>query len=126
MPTFDFSNIVRKIVSAALVTIRNPIAICAAVIALITPLISTFTTWFNSFQFDGISGSIGFVYDDDLTRLLLYSIAWDLYVEVFINIGNFIISTVNLLIRISITSFSVISIYGACRALRSIIKDFSS
>lgn len=128
MPTFDFSNIIRKIVQAAISAVSNPFIIIGALTVAIYGLINSFTSLTSIFQFPEISSEqLPFDnWDDNAFRDLI------LYVFDFNNLYYFYsiirIATqefINFMIGFSISCIGSISIWMGYNGIRRALKDYA-
>lgn len=124
MPTFDFSNIINKLLRASLLLVANPITTILSVSLILTTLIDNITDWFDVISLDNIMPSISYIYDSDITGLLLYAIAWDKFVEVYQFIGKFIAETFEFTIKYFITTTSILITVGVTKIMRTALKSF--
>lgn len=125
MPTFDFSNILSKIVRTALNAVANPFTIIttasAAITMAVTHWISTFDIDLPSIDFDSSAFSewIG----DDWMDLVAYTIDYNTIKE----LGNFVIflaaSILPALITFIISCIGLYWTYKTYMTLRASLKD---
>lgn len=128
MPTFDFSNIIRKIVQAAVSAVSNPFIIIAAITVAIYGLIDSFTSLTSVFQFPEIHAEeLPFDnWDSNAFRDII------LYVFDFQNLYYFYniirIATqelINFMIGFTISCIGAISIWMGYNGIRRALKDYT-
>ena len=127
MPTFDFGNIVRKIVSAAITAAASPIASTIAIAALLTPFVDDIMEFFVK-DFDLPSFSVPSIPlpngSSQLASLLLYSINFDLAISICNSILSFLVGVVNLANQFLLSVLSVIVVSSSYKILRKTLRDY--
>lgn len=78
MPTFDFSNILRKIVTVSLAVALNPITAVLSVAGVLTALLSWFDSNISIPDIGHIPEVINLYDSTGLLELLLYCVNWPL------------------------------------------------
>lgn len=126
MPTFDFANVIRRLVSAALSAVASPITAVLAISSAITLLFDDIIKFFGedltlpqlSFEPLSLTDSA-----DSLLRVFLYAVDFNTLVEIV----NFILGFFQKFIIFScsfVVSFiGVVVAVGAVKVVRKQLKD---
>lgn len=127
MPTFDFSNIVKKIISLAVQASCSPIVVVLASATVIHSIVGNFTQWFSSISISNLLSKYQLsteIFQSDLLSLFLYAIAWDETAEVI----NFVLSAfgslLDFIITFSISLVGALIPLGVALVLRKSLKDW--
>lgn len=128
MPTFDFSNIVRKVIQAAVATVSNPFVIIAALTASIYLLIDSFSGLTSIFQFPEIHPEeLPFDnWDDNAFRdLILYVFDFNNLYHFYSIIKYATIGFINFMIVFTISCIGAISLWMGYNGIRRALKDYA-
>lgn len=126
MPTFDFINIIRKIIQAAISTVCSPVGGVLAASALLMTLLSTFTDFFTSFSFPSFSINLNFDTTSDLLQLLFYCVNVDLLVQILSSFFSIVTTIITFSCEFVISLAGVLLVVGAYKVVRQNLKDFVS
>lgn len=124
MPTFDFSNIIKKLVSTAIQVSCSPVTWVLAAATALSVSVSYLTDWFNSITIPQLSVDNSLIFNSDILKLLLYLVNFDTLLDILISIVNFITSAINFLIRFVISLFSVLIPVIVQSVIRKSLKDW--
>lgn len=125
MPTFDFANVVRKLIAAAVSAAASPVTGVLAAASLLAIFLEDILTFFNdtiklpSFSLPSIPSE----YDSDFLRLIFYAIKFDL-VKDFVNLVlSFISSCLAFGVKFIVSLLAVLVLVGVYRVIRKQLKD---
>lgn len=124
MPTFDFSNVVKKLISVAVSVTASPVVWVIAAGTALSLSVGFLTTWWDSISVPSIDAVTTFSFDSDLLRVLMYAINSDMLVSIINWITNTIVNTINFLIQFSISLFVVLLTVGITSVIRKSLKDW--
>lgn len=125
MPTFDFANVLRKLLSAAVSAAASPVTAVLAGAALLSAflddIIQFFTDDFSlpTFEFPSIS-----LYDgSDLLSLCLYAVNFDLAADFIDCVLTFVSAALSFGVKFFISLNAVLIAVGVYRVVRRQLKD---
>lgn len=113
IPTFDFSNLIRKIVFASGWSFLNPVAWVLALSISVGGLVAFITSQLNYFQIPTLDATIPSLSDSDLWHLFCYISALDHLSTVI----DYVIRFFNLIIPFSISA--LVTFVSSCYVFRS-------
>jgi hypothetical protein len=126
MPTFDFSNIVRKIVQTAIASISNPLVIIAGLIVSIYSILSNFTNLDSVFSFPEIEPLESITdFSSPFMQCILYVIDFERIYHFYNIISTATIGFINFLIAFTISCIGAISTYLGYNSIRRALKDYA-
>lgn len=127
MPTFDFFNVVRRLISASLSLVANPVAALLAFSAVVGTVGAAFVAFFSDLGIPELGtldvSTLFSNFDSDWLAFILYTMDVGSFVELF----DFCISTINGLISFVLLFFPTFFVglwaYRVYLTLRNQIKD---
>lgn len=125
MPTFDFANVLRKLLAAAISAAASPVTAVLAAAALLSTFLEDILTFFNdslelpSFSLPTIPAS----YDSDFLKLIFYAIHFDLVVDFLNMVLGFVSAALEFGVQFIISLTAVLVCVGVYRVVRSQLKD---
>lgn len=125
MPTFDFANIIRKVVSVAITVACNPVTIVIAAAGIIAGLLADFGQAY-ALPTISVPENIGWVDSSGLLELVLYCINYSALVSIINFTFSSVVTIINFSLRFAAGLLTVVTMVAAYRAVRSKIKDFTS
>lgn len=121
MPTFDFGNILRKLVGGAVTALASPYA---AALAGALAMDAIFVALVGDIKIPSWSAPTAVSFESDLLQVLLYCVNYDLIATAIRNICEFGASVCELLIHTVLGLGGAVVGWGVYRVVRAQIKDF--
>lgn len=128
MPTFDFKNIIDKIVQGAIASISNPFIVIAALTVAIYGLLSHFTDLGSIFEFPEIQPLEVFFTTEDhnaMLDLVLYVVDFQNLYYFYSVISIATVGFINFMIVFSVSCIGAISIFMSYNSIRRALKDYT-
>lgn len=123
MPTFDFANIIKKLIAGVIQASCSPIVICLGFATIIGTCVNKFTDWFDSIKFNQ-TVSLSIDYENDLIQLVLYCINWQILQDIFETLLEFIFSSLTFICHFGISVIvAIVPTFILC-VLRKSLKDW--
>ena len=125
MPTFDFANVLRKLLAAAVSAAASPVTAVLAGAALLSAflddIIQFFTDDFSlpTFQFPSINLGGG----SDILSILLYAVNFDLAADYIDCVLRFVSSVLAFGVKFFISLNAILVSVGVYRVVRRQLKD---
>lgn len=131
MPTFDFSNIIARIVRATLKTVKSPLAIFVTLATGLGVLASSVVRSFDidSFVIDWFSSNLFPSLDpssNSILNNLLYVINFDAFLSVFNMFVQFVITFIPFIVTALSTLFVLKMAFTSSMLFRETIRDWVS
>lgn len=125
MPTFDFFNVVRKIVSTALNAAFSPVTIVLGAAALITTCFESIIQFFNDdFNLPSIQiPSLSLGESSDLVNFLLYAVNFDTALTFINSTLSFVSSFIDFFVTFMVSLLGVLISVGSYKLVRRQIRD---
>lgn len=126
MPTFDFGNIVRKLLAAAVSVVASPVTAVLAAAVAIAPFFQDILNFFNDdFSLPEISFPKIVVPSDGSSfyQMLLYAVNSEMAINFLNTVIDWVQAAINFGIEFFISLFTVICIVGIYRVIRRQLKD---
>lgn len=126
MPTFDFANIFRKLLAAAVSVVASPVTAVLAAAALIAPFFEDIITFFNDdFSLPQIDfPEIVVPYDGSpFYQMLLYAVNSEMAIDFLNTIINWVKAALNFGIEFFVSLISVLCLVGIYKVVRRQLKD---
>lgn len=126
MPTFDFGNIIRKLLAAAVSVVASPVTAVLAAAAVVAPFFEDIISFFNDeFNLPQIDCPEIVIPSDGspFYQMLLYAVNSEMAIDFLNTIIDWVQSAINFGIEFFISLFSVICVVGVYRVLRRQLKD---
>ena len=126
MPTFDFANILRKIVTVSLAVALNPLTAVLSVAGVLTALLSWFDSNISIPDIGRIPEVINLYDSTGLLELLLYCVNWPL-LQTHLNwCLEFLRLCLGYFLTYCSSLFFVLVSVGVFKVVRRKVRDFTS
>lgn len=124
MPTFDFFNLVRRVVGAAIKAAFSPTGIVLGLTAGLTALATSF---YSLFDFSWLSYNFTFPTDSStLSQFVLYCIAYDRLVSILNPTWSFIVNLITFVGTFFASLVTAVCAVGVAKVCRRAIYDYMS
>ena len=126
MPTFDFANVLRKLLAAAISAAASPVTAVLAGAALLSNFLDDILKFFNedfhlpSFSLPQIPAAVA---DHELLNLFLYSVNFDSCASFLNVVFSFISSLFSFAVSFFVSLNAILISVGVYRVIRSQLKD---
>lgn len=126
MPTFDFNNIVKKLIAAGVAVTCSPVLSILAVSSLVAGIVTGFTTFFDEviqvpdFQVE----RFGDIFNGHITSILLYAVNFDLCITFIKTFVSILVSVLKFSIVMGISSLTLFVTYGTYKIVRKTVNQF--
>lgn len=121
MPTFDFGNILRKLVGGAVTALASPYA---AALAGALAMDAIFVSLVGNVKIPSWNAPTAVSFQSDLLQVMLYCVNYDLIANAIRYICDFGASVCELLIHTVLALGGAVVGWGVYRVVRAQIKDF--
>ena len=126
MPTFDFSNIVNKIVSAALAVVANPVVLLTVFAGVLSASVGVYVSYFSDLTLPtlpSISLDVGEHMDSLWADLVGYIFAYDVLKDIVSFVVHFIAGLIPAVLTFVVSLFSAFWAWKAANAIRANLAD---
>ena len=126
MPTFDFANVLRKLLAAAISAAASPVTAVLAGATLLSAFLDDILKFFNDdFSLPTLSlpEIPGAVADNELLNLFLYAVNFDSCANFLNLVFNFISSLFSFAVSFFVSVNAILIAVGVYRVIRSQLKD---
>lgn len=126
MPTFDFSNIVNKIVSAALAVVANPVVLLTVFAGVLSASVGVYVSYFSDLTLPtlpSISLDVGEHMDSLWADLVGYIFAYDVLKDIVSFVVHFIAGLIPAVLTFVVSLFSAFWAWKAANAIRASLQD---
>lgn len=127
MPTFDFSNIINKLVSATLSVVANPVVILTAFAAALSGAVGIYVSYFADLSLPSLP-NISLDFSGDMNSLWAdlagYILAYDTLREIFNFVIRFFAGLIPAIITFIASLFTAFWAYKVANAIRASVQDF--
>ena len=126
MPTFDFANVLRKLLAAAISATASPVTAVLAGAALLSAFLDDILRFFNedlklpSLSIPNIPSAVA---DNELLNLFLYAVDFDSCVSFLNLVFGFISSFFSFAVSFFVSVNAILIAVGVYRVIRSQLKD---
>ena len=126
MPTFDFANVLRKLLAAAISAAASPVTAVLAGATLLSAFLDDILKFFNddfflpSLSLPEIPGAVA---DNELLNLFLYAVNFDSCATFLNLVFNFISSLFSFAVSFFVSVNAILIAVGVYRVIRSQLKD---
>lgn len=124
MPTFDFSNIIKKIVSVGISAVASPVVWVLAAAGTLSAAVGYYTTWFDSISVPSVESITSFNFDSQILQVLMYAVNADFLATIITWVFNTVINTINFLIQFLCSMLVVLLGVGVASVIRKSLKDW--
>lgn len=130
IPTFDFINVINRIIRASLVALGNPITILTAVAVAATSYVSTITDYFKQIRLSNLLDFAGVDFGEswwnsDFTQCVAYCLDYTTLCDILFTVIDYGFGICYVVITFFVSFFTAFWAYKVAVAIRQSIKDLT-
>lgn len=128
MPTFDFANIINKIVRTAVSAVANPVVILTAFAAAFTAALTVYVKFFTDLSLPRVEFfSLNFSsFDSDWLSFICYLVDYETLSSIFDFVLQVALGFIPVCLTFFVSLFTFYWVYRCAMTIRAALKDFAS
>ena len=128
MPTFDFANIINKIVRTVVSAVANPVVILTAFAAAVTAALTVYVKFFTDLSLPSVEVfNFNFSsFDSDWLKFFCYLVDYETFVSIFGFVLQVAFNFIPVCLTFFISLFALYWVFKCAKTVRAALKDFAS
>ena len=128
MPTFDFANIINKIVRTVVSAVANPVVILTAFAAAVTAALTVYVRFFTDLSLPRVEFfSLNFSsFDSDWNNFFCYLVDYETLVSIFDFVLQVAFNFIPVCLTFFVSLFTLYWVFKCAKTIRAALKDFAS